>query len=533
MAIPAAARSRRRRRVGVAFIASGAVMATTALLLVPSATASSHREAPLIAGDPAVDNTDVWAFTSPDQPDTVTMIANWAPLSEPNGGPTFYPWAEGAHYDINVDSDGDSAPDLTYRWIFETRDGREDTFLYNNGPVTSLDDENLLFRQVYDLVVIDDEGNEQILLENAPAAPSNLGEASIPNYADLTQQAVIDLPGGGKSFAGQGDEPFFLDLRVFDLLYGGNLSEIGQDTLAGYNANTLAIQVPKSELALNGDANANPVIGIWSDTEKRSMQLTPGVETPVGNHVQVSRLGSPLINEVIVPAQMKDAFNASQPIGDAGNQALLDRVLDPEVPKLIEQIYGVPAPAAPRNDILEVFLTGITDKSGDEINMGPLNSQLDNADVSPDEFQPSDQLRLNMSTPVTAEPNRLGAVAGDLQGYPNGRRLVDDIVDIEVLVIEGFFRPEPVAAALLAGDAVNANQTPFLDIFPYVATANNQSVNQADGGNVVPSEVPSGPLPLPMGAGLGALALIGIGGSMLWRRPDKKLARGHFSPAAD
>lgn len=533
MASPAATPPRRRRRVAVAFITTGTALAITGFALIPSAGASSHREAPLIAGDPKVDNTDVWAFTSPDQPDTVTMIANWAPLSEPNGGPTFYPWAEGAHYDINVDSDGNAVPDLTYRWIFETQDNREGTFLYNNGPVTSLDDENLLFRQTYDLLLIDSAGNTQTLLEGAPAAPSNTGAASMPDYADLTQQAVLDLPGGGKAFAGQSDESFFLDLRVFDLLYGGNLTEIGQDTLTGFNSNTLAIQVPKSALALNGDPEANPVIGIWSDTEKQSMQLSPGEETPVGDHVQVSRLGSPLINEVIVPAPMKDAFNASQPVEDAGNQALLDRVLDPEVPKLIQQIYGIPAPAAPREDLVEVFLTGITDKTGDQIDRGPLNSQLDNADVNPDQFQPSEQLRLNMSTPVTAEPNRLGLLAGDEQGYPNGRRLVDDIVDIEVQVIEGAARGEAVAAALIAGDLVNANDKPFLDTFPYVPTANNTSVNQTSGGGVVPEGLPPGPLPIPMSTGLAGLAVIGLGAWMLRRSPARELRSQSDSPAAD
>lgn len=517
MALPAATRPMRRRRVAVTFIATGIALATTGLALIPSASASSHREAPLIAGDPKVDNTDVWAFTSPDQPDTVTMIANWAPLSEPNGGPTFYPWAEGAHYDINVDSDGDAKPDLTYRWIFQTQDNREGTFLYDNGPVTSLDDENLLFRQTYDLLLIDSAGNTQTLLDDAPAAPSNTGAASMPNYADLTQQAVFKLPGGGKAFAGQSDDSFFLDLRVFDLLYGGNLTEIGQDTLTGFNANTLAIQVPKSALALNSNPEANPVIGIWSDTEKQSMRLSPGKETPVGDHVQVSRLGSPLINEVIVPAPMKDAFNASQPVGDAGNQALLDRVLDPEVPKLIQQIYGIPAPAAPREDLAEVFLTGITDKTGDQIKRGPLNSQLDNTDVNPNRFQPSEQLRLNMSTPVTANPNRLGLLAGDQQGYPNGRRLTDDIIDIEEQVIEGAARGDAVAAALTAGDLVNANEKPFLSTFPYVSTANNTSVNQTSGGGVLPEGLPSGPLPIPMGTGLAGLAVIGFGTWMLRR----------------
>lgn len=521
MALSAAARLTHRRRVGVALIATGTAMAGTLLILIPSASASSHREAPLIAGDPTVDNTDVWAFTSPDAQDTVTMIANWAPFSEPNGGPNFYPWAQGAHHDINVDNDGDAVPDLTYRWVFTTQDLREDTFLYNNGPVTSLDDENLLFRQTYDLLVIDAEGTEQTLLDDVPAAPSNVGPGSVPNYAALTQQAVLDLPGGGKSFAGQSDDAFFLDLRVFDLLYGGNLTEIGQDTLAGYNANTLAIQVPKSTLALGGNAEANPVIGVWSDTEKQSMQLAAGVADPTGEHVQVSRLGNPLINEVISSLPLKDAFNGSQPVDDADNQALLDRTVNPEVPRLIQSIYGLPAAATPRDDLVEIFLTGITDKSGDQINRGPLNSQLDNADVDPGQFRPSDQLRLNMSTPVTGVPNRLGVVGGDLQGYPNGRRLVDDVVDIEVLALQGAVRGEPLAVALAAGDVVNANQKPFLGSFPYVATANNQAVNFLGSGVGLPPDVPSGSggpaLPIPMGAGLGALGLIGTGVWMLRR----------------
>ncbi|MDQ3887196.1 MAG: DUF4331 domain-containing protein [Actinomycetota bacterium] len=536
MALSATAHARRVRRVAGAFITTGTAFAAATLILIPSAGASSHREAPLIAGDPTVDNTDVWAFTSPDAQDTVTMIANWAPFSEPNGGPNFYPWAQGAHYDINVDNDGDAAPDLIYRWVFTTQDLRDNTFLYNNGPVTSLDDENLLFRQTYDLTVIDAEGTEQTLLDDAPAAPSNVGPASIPNYAALTEQAVLNLPGGGKSFAGQSDDAFFLDLRVFDLLYGGNLTEVGQDTLAGYNANTLAIQVPKSALALGGNAEANPVIGVWSDTEKQSMQLAPGVADPTGQHVQVSRLGSPLINEVVVPAPLKDAFNGSEPVSDAGNQALLDRVTTPEVPQLIQSIYGLPAPATPRDDLVEIFLTGITDKTGDQINRGPLNSQLDNADVDPGRFQPSEQLRLNMSTPVTAAPNRLGVIGGDLQGYPNGRRLADDVVDIEVLALQGAARGEPLSAALLAGDLVNTNQKPFLGSFPYVATANNQAVNTTGTPIGLPPGVPSdSDLPalpiLPMGTGLGALALIGTGG-LLWRRHPERTPAHHSGTSA-
>ena len=251
---------RRRPRVATSLAAAGLVAAVGGLAgIVPgTAAASSHREAPLISADPPVDNTDVYAFVSPDQPDTVTLVANWFGLQEPNGGPNFYPWAENAHYDINVDSNGDAKPDLTYRWQFHTQDMRKNTtFLYNNGPVTSLDDPNLLFRQTYDLTEIRG-GKTRTLLGNAPVAPSNTGPASMPDYTPLRDQAVKALPGGGKVYAGQAAESFFLDLRVFDLLYGGNLSETGQNTLNGYNVNTLAIQVPKNTLALNGDAAATP-----------------------------------------------------------------------------------------------------------------------------------------------------------------------------------------------------------------------------------------------------------------------------------
>ncbi|MGH3928775.1 MAG: DUF4331 domain-containing protein, partial [Pseudonocardiaceae bacterium] len=345
MSVPTAGRTGRRRRVGVVLLAAGTALATAAITgLLPSAIASSHREAPLISADPTVDNTDVYAFASPDAPDTVTLIANWQGLQEPNGGPTFYPWAQGAYYDINIDNDGDARPDLTYRWIFTTHDRRGNaTFLYNNGPVETLDDENLLFRQTYDLQVLDNRGRVlKTLLDDAPAAPSNTGAASVPDYGALQQQAVRTFD-GGKSYAGQADDPFFLDLRVFDLLYGGDLSEVGQDTLAGYSVNALAIQVPKSALALKGDPVRNPVIGVWSDTEKQSLRLAPGDADPFGKFTQVSRLGNPLINEVIVPAGLKDAFNGSVPRADADNQAILDRVTNPELARLIEQIYGIPA----------------------------------------------------------------------------------------------------------------------------------------------------------------------------------------------
>ncbi|SFQ95394.1 protein of unknown function [Lentzea waywayandensis] len=454
---------------------AAAVVAVAAA--IPAAQASSHREAPLIAADPAVDNTDVYAFTSPDKPDTVTLIANWFGLQEPNGGPNFYPWATDARYDINVDADGDAVPDKTFRVTFNTDDrrGKANTFLYNNGPVTSINDDNLLFRQNYNLELIE-QGKSTQLVKDGRAAPSNTGPASFPNFGAIRDQATAKIPGGGQVYIGPSEDSFFLDLRVFDLLYGGNLKEVNQDTLMGYNVNTIAIQVPKTMLALKGDPKRNPVIGVWSDTERRTLKLDPGKATPQGNFVQVSRLGNPLVNEVVSSAPLKDAFNGLEPVGDAKVQALLDRVNDPELARLIQAIYGIPAPKTPRSDLVEIFLTGITTKAGGPIKVD-LNSQLNNADVNPKKFQPSEMLRLNMSTPVTRNPNRLGVLGGDLQGFPNGRRLTDDVVDIEIQAVVGAALTGKLVPALAKGDRVNGNDVRFGDRFPYVGLPSNQAVN--------------------------------------------------------
>jgi hypothetical protein len=461
----------------VGLVAAGAVVAGIVGVSTGGvAQASSHREAPLIAGDPQNDNTDVYAFTSPDNPSTVTLVANWIPFEEPNGGPTFYPWAPGTHYDINIDSRGTGTPDITYRWTFANTDLRGNvpgggSFLYNNGPVTSLNDPNLLFRQTYTLQKIS-HGVTTTLVKNAPATPSDVGKASMPNYAALRQQAIVSLPGGGRTVATQAADPFFADLRVFDLLYGANLRETGHNTLAGYNVNTIVLQVPKSELALGGNVRRNPVIGIWSTTEKRTLQLTAGGATVgVGPYVQVSRLGNPLVNEVVVPAQLKNAFNALSPARDHTIAPVVSKVLNPEVPKLIQSIYGLPAPATPRQDLAEIFLTGINTRSGGPIK-ADLNSQLINADVSAKSFVPAEELRLNMSIAPTTSPNRLGVLGKDLQGFPNGRRLTDDVVDIELQALEGAAVTGKIVPALAAGDGVNKPANPVGSWFPYVALPN-------------------------------------------------------------
>ena len=435
--------------------------------------ASSHREAPLIARTPDLDGTDLYAFVSPDRPDTVTLISNWIPFEEPNGGPNFYAFAEKTNYDINIDNNGDGRPDIIYRWRFHSHYKNPNTFLYNTGPVTSLDDPDLNFTQDYTLQRITPY-RTTTLVRNAPVAPSNTGPKSFPNYGAVSDAAITPLGQHGQSFAGQVDDPFFLDLRVFDLLYGADLSEVGQDTLAGYNVHTVALQAPKSDLAVKGDPTRNPVIGIWTTASRPRVTLfvNDGRQIDRAWPVQVSRLGMPLVNEVVIPVGKKDRFNAGKPVDDA---QFLPYVTTPEVPQLIQSIYGIPAPATPRNDLVEVFLTGICKACGPVA--ADLNSQRLNADVDPQQFRPSEQLRLNMSVPPSASPNRLGVLGGDLAGFPNGRRLADDVVDVTLQAAEGVLLPGHPAGVEGLGDGVNANDSPFRSSFPYLALPHNTAVN--------------------------------------------------------
>lgn len=462
-----------RRRVLAAAFAVAVTGAGLTTLGPANSLASSHREAPLVSGEPRLDNTDTYAFVSPDAPDTVTLVANWIPLEEPNGGPNFYAWATEVAHDINIDSDGDARPDIIYRWTFEDRYRNKNTFLYNTGPVTSLDDPDLNFRQFYDLERITPAGTTK-LLDNAPVAPSFTGRASFPNYGQVADSAIAPLPGNGRSFAGQADDPFFLDLRIFDLLYGGDFSEIGQDTIKGYNVNTIALRVPKTELALKGDPTRNPVIGVWSTTSRQRIEVVLPDNTRImsGGHQQVSRLGMPLVNEVVIPVGRKDEFNATKAQDDA---KFLQFVTNPEVPRLVQQLYMIPAPATPRNDLVQAFLTGFCKACGPV--QVDLNSQRLNKDVDPAKFRPSEQLRLNMSIPPSANPNRLGVVGGDLAGFPNGRRLADDTLDLTLQVAEGVLLPGHPAAVDGLGDGVDTNNVPFRQRFPYVALPNMVGVN--------------------------------------------------------
>jgi hypothetical protein len=462
------------RRPTFGVVAALAAVACVASLAPAVTQASSHREAPLVAGEPQLDNTDVYAFVSPDAPNTVTMIANWVPFEEPNGGPNFYPFATDAAYDINIDNDGDARADLIYRWTFTDNYRSRNTFLYNTGVVTSLDDPDLNYLQTYKLEAITESGST-VLVNNGRVAPSRVGRASMPNYGALADSAITAVPGGGRTFAGQADDPFFLDLRIFDLFYGGDFSEVGQDTVRGYNTNTLAIQVPKSVLALGGNAARNPVVGIWSTTSRQRIEVVDTVNnrTRYGGWQQVSRLGMPLVNELVIPVGRKDEFNATAPRNDA---RFLQFVTSPEVPRRIEAIYRIPAPATPRNDLVEVFLTGLCKACGPV--PVDLNSQRLNLDVDPAQFVPSEQLRLNMSVPPATTPNRLGVLGGDNAGFPNGRRLADDITDVTLRVAEGVLLPNHPAAVDGLSDAVDTNALAFRGTFPYVALPNVVAVNQ-------------------------------------------------------
>ncbi len=497
-------------------VAGALAVSGLALMGGQASNASSHREAPAILADPQADNTDTYAFVSPDKKNTVTLLANWYPFQEPNGGPNFFPFATDARYNINIDNDGDAKPDITYRWKFRNVDKRgTDTFLYNNGPVGSLNDPNLLFKQRYTLTKIEN-GKSTVIVKNGTAAPSFTGQASMPNYGKLRAQATRKLDkGSGRTYAGSADDSFALDLRVFDLLYGTKLKEVGQDTLKGYNVNTLAIQIPKNALALKKNAKNNPVIGVWATTERQTTEIVddvPAVDNGNGNSnepqksgltcgtpleaigcssvnnlkegqvttarvvkkwTQVSRLGNPLVNEVVAPAGLKDAFLRLKPADDADVEPLVKRVTDPEVPKLIEAIYGLKAPATPRNDLVQIFLTGVAKNNGPI--KADLNSLALNKDVEGD-IRPAEMLRLNMSIPPTKNPNRLGVLAGDLQGFPNGRRLGDDVVDISLQAIMGA-ATKGIVKALAAGDGVNENNKAFTRSFPYIAGPNKQAVN--------------------------------------------------------
>jgi hypothetical protein len=441
-----------------------------------AAVASSHREAPVISEDPVADNVDTYAFVSPDRPDTVTLIANYIPLEEPAGGPNFNKFGDDVLYAIHVDNDGDADEDISYEFRFKTEIRNPNTFLYNTGQITSLDDPDWNIRQSYSVTRAGERGRGEVLGQNLPTPPVNVGPRSTPDYPALASAAVSDLPGGIKVFAGQRDDPFFVDLgSVFDLaglrpfnpLHVLPLPmEPGVDGVGGFNTHTIAIQVPISQLTVFN----RPTIGVYASASRQRVTIidNDGTRKGAGDWRQVSRLANPLINEVVIPLGEKDRWNASEPEDDS---QFVGRYLEPEVTRLENALYPVldDAPETNRGDLVAVLLTGVPN-----VNFTGTTQ--------------ADLIRLNTSIPPSAPAgagNRLGALGGDLAGFPNGRRLEDDTPDIELRAFACGYGPVvgPIVESFgfcggnanrtpnnLLGDGVDANEKQFLTTFPYVAT---------------------------------------------------------------
>ena len=446
---------------------AGAVALLAFTSLGGSALASSHREAPLIANDPSADITDLYAFVSPDAPDTATIIANFNGFQEPSGGPNYFSFDPTALYWIKVDNNGDGVADVTYDFSFTTNVANPDSFLYSGyGPLPDVP------ANVTQTLSVNRNGTS-IGSDLVVPAP-NIGPRTTPAYGKLAQTGVGTLSDdAGKVFAGQRDDPFFADLgSIFDLgalrpfqdfhLIPKPGTTNGVDTLSAYNVNSIAIQVPKSQLTNDGQDVAaadatNAVVGIWAGASRKSMSAT-GEAT--GDWVQVSRLGNPLINEVIIPLGQKDAWNAGEPADDAQYAA---RYLNPELAAIINTVYpALPdIAAADRTDLQLILGQGV-----------PTLNATNTGDTLYDE------LRLNLGVPPTAKPSRLGVLAGDLAGFPNGRRLGDDVIDIEIrAVAQGYgdflaknFQLPNLDPNNQLADGVNKNDKSFGDTFPYVAS---------------------------------------------------------------
>ena len=458
---------------------------------------SSHREAPQISKDPVADSTDVYAFVSPDAPDTVTLISNYIPLEGPDGGPNFYEFGDDVLYQINIDNNGDGVADVIYQFQFTTTLRDPSYFLYNVGPISSLSSPNWNRVQTYSLQRVDlPEGRVTVLGTNLPCPPCNIGPLSTPNYGALASAAVSRVGDGVLAFAGQRAEGFYVDLgAIFDL---GNLrpfqgdhagwSGTGLPAMAAgvnstdkVNVHSLALQIPISQLMpWQWQQNQSSVIGIWTTASRQKVKIYEGPSGVISNsgpYVQVSRLGNPLFNEVLIPISLKDAWNAQPPSGD---QDFAQYVSAPQLGSLLPSLFpGVfpnlaafNATNAPRADLLAILLTGIpsTVVPGFAGNYTGATQ--------------ADMLRLNVGIPPTPRHkfSNLGLIGGDVGGFPNGRRVQDDVATIELRAIAGAtlplvdpaYVPDSAAGAISMGltagpkDSSAMGKENYLPSFPYL-----------------------------------------------------------------
>jgi hypothetical protein len=443
---------------------------------------SSHREAPAISRDPVADNTDTYAFVSPDDPSTVTIIANYLPLEAPFGGPNFFEFGPDVRYRINIDNDGDGDADIAYEFAFETRVENPHSFLYNTGPIDSIDSPNWNRKQFYSVTRIRHERRE-VLATGLACPPCNVGVLSTPDYDTLAAQAVHAIGGGRTVFAGQRLEGFYVDLgsifdlgnlRPFENLHIGSLKAAhGVNGTNDFSVHSIALKVPMQDLTRHGVSPTDPmsrssVIGVWASASRQAAVVREAYSEymhQAGDWMQVSRLGNPLFNEVLVGMGFKDLWNSVPPSADSRFAA---GVQHPELATLLPVLYPGVFPnlakyTASRADLVAILLTGIP--SG--IITGFQNytgSQL------------ADMLRLNLAIPPTSTPNALGILGGDLAGFPNGRRVFDDVVSVELRAIAGATIPlvdksfTPDGAASLLTDGLDATSTRYLSQFPYLGT---------------------------------------------------------------
>lgn len=451
--------------------------ALVGLQLTRTGKASSHREAPLISQDPTADNTDLYAFVSPDNPNTVTILANYIPLEQPAGGPNFPAFDDSALYEIHIENSGDGEEDVTFQFRFKTETRNPDSFLYNTLPISSLTDPSWNRPQSYSVTMVTNgpgrSGREKVLGTGIMTPPDNVGPRSTPNYAALAAAAVRTFPNGVKVFAGQRDDAFFVDLgSIFDL--GGlrpfNAAHLlplppapGKDGVANFNTHTIALQIPKSLIVKPG----RPSIGIYASASRQQVRVRrysrddDGFEDS-GRFVQVSRLGEPLINEVVIPLGKKDRWNRTDPSDDAQFES---HYRNPELARVVNALYGSalqPVDTSDRSDLVAILLTGVQGLNY----TGPVKA---------------DFLRLNTAIAPTAAVgagNSLGVLGGDLAGFPNGRRLEDDVVDIELKAVAQGYGPflngllglPNKSPNNLVGDGVDVNEKAFMPTFPYMAT---------------------------------------------------------------
>jgi len=517
--------------------AIGIVLASIVLTIGPSnLNASSHREAPLISTDPQADNTDLYAFVTPDSPTTVTIIANYIPFENPDGAPNYFNFSDDVLYEINIDNVGDALSHVKYQFRFKTTTQNSETFLYPTGPITSLTDPDFNVRQTYTItrVVTPITGapTTTVLGSALPVPPINVGSKSTPNYDTLATAAIQTVDSGKvKVFAGPRDDPFWVDLgAIFDLLslrpqlppigYAPGPT-VGIDSVSGFNVHSIVLQVPIADIL---SSQSDPVIGVWA-TASRQTTCTRGafsIASCGGPFVQVSRLGNPFVNEVVLPRALKDAFNSippttDQPLyltNDATGNLLEKSVMNPELGRLLCGLYAVPMPrdanadcnteytdntfaTTGRSDLFEIFFQGITlgtpftitAANGSAVILPTgtaVNAFTKGTNGTGSGIVAAEMLRLNTAlkpgAQCSATPNySLGLLGNDACGFPNGRRLQDDVTHIELLAVAGAawtvttgdtsFTMNPALVGVLT-DGTTRNDKPFLPAFPYVASPN-------------------------------------------------------------